>query len=71
MDCPYCGTKMTPGLIPGDRYSLKWFSKEDYNKSFFHFRKGIKLTNVWEYNRMDAHLCHNCKKLIIDVSEQL
>lgn len=59
MQCPYCNSEMEKGIINQDRYPLKWKSEEPNAK--------IKLTSFLEKTYVEAYLCNNCNKLIIDI----
>ena len=52
--------KMEKGEINQDRYSLKWKSEKKGAKS-------VKLTSMLTQTYVDAYLCRNCNKIIIDV----
>lgn len=60
MQCPYCNSEMEKGIINQDRYPLKW-KLEGPNA------KKIKLTSFLEKTYVEAYLCNNCNKLIIDI----
>ncbi len=70
MVCPYCGKCMQTGIISGDRYPLKWVPENDYSFLFSVFQKGIKLTDYYQGNNVEAHFCEECHKIIINVSEE-
>ena len=48
------------GKINQDRYALKWKSEKKGAKS-------VKLTSMLTQTYVDAYLCRNCNKIIIDV----
>ena len=56
MKCPYCNSEM----VNQDRYALKWKSEKKGAKS-------VKLTSMLTQTYVDAYLCRNCNKIIIDV----
>ena len=60
MKCPYCNSEMEKGEINQDRYALKWKSEKKGAKS-------VKLTSMLTQTDVDAYLCRNCNKMIIDV----
>lgn len=60
MKCPYCNSEMEKGEINQDRYALKWKSEKKGAKS-------VKLTSMLTQTYVDACLCRNCNKIIIDV----
>ena len=60
MQCPYCNYEMEKGIINQEKYTLKW--KSEKNK-----KKKIKLTSFMEKTYVEAYLCNNCNKLIIDI----
>jgi hypothetical protein len=51
---------MEKGEINQDRYALKWKSEKKGAKS-------VKLTSMLTQTYVDAYLCRNCNKIIIDV----
>ena len=55
MKCPYCNSEMEKG-----EYALKWKSEKKGAKS-------VKLTSMLTQTYVDAYLCRNCNKIIIDV----
>lgn len=61
MKCPFCNSKMEKGEINQDRYSLKWKSE---NRSV----KSVKLTSFLAKTYVEAYLCRDCNKIIIDIS---
>lgn len=72
MECPYCHQKMEKGVIHGDRYAIKWIEESrDRGGIISLFQKGIKLTNPWTSNEIEAYYCRNCKKMIIDINEKV
>ena len=56
----YCNSEMEKGEINQDRYALKWKSEKKGAKS-------VKLTSMLTQTYVDAYLCRNCNKIIIDV----
>ena len=60
MQCPYCNSEMEKGIINQDRYPLKWKSEGPNAKK-------IKFTSFLEKTYVEAYLCYNCNKLIIDI----
>lgn len=69
MICPYCGKIMKPGIIPGDRYAFKWIAEDEYKNILSKIKKGIKLTNYWESNNLEAYMCEDCQKIIIEMQD--
>ena len=71
MKCPYCNKTMEKGIIPGDRYSLKWVPEEK-NKGPMNqwFSKGIKLSNPLYEHGVESYYCSSCKKIVIDVKDE-
>lgn len=68
MKCPYCNEEMKLGVIHGERFALKWVNKDNDNLGILHpFKKGIKLSNPYDFNVVEAYLCNDCKKIIIDL----
>lgn len=70
MICPYCNAEMIKGNILGDRYSLKWM--QDNEKLIFGAwaHNAITLGNkrgIIGRPRVEAFICHKCKKLIADL----
>lgn len=71
MKCPYCGEEMIKGIIPGDRYSLKWIPDEKFLGGIFQwFQKGIKLSDALLEHGVVAWYCDDCEKIVIDVEGQ-
>ncbi len=69
MKCPYCEVEMEKGIIHGDRYAIKWIEEtRDKGAIVNFFQKGVKLTNPWTSNSIEAYYCKACKKIIIDVN---
>ena len=64
MKCPYCNSKMEKGEINQDRYPLKWKSE---NRSV----KSVKLTSLLTKTYVEAYMCGECNKIIIDINEKL
>lgn len=58
---PFVIQKMEKGEINQDRYSLKWKSE---NRSV----KSVKLTSFLTKTYVEAYLCRDCNKIIIDIS---
>lgn len=71
MKCPYCGKDMKKGIIPGDRYSLKWIPEEKNQGNLLQwFSKGIKLSDALMDHGVQGFYCDDCKKIIIDVKNK-
>lgn len=71
MICPYCSKQMKQGIIPGDRFSLKWIPEENNKGSMFQwFSKGIKLSDALYDHGIESFYCDKCSKIIIDVKEK-
>ena len=51
---------MEKGIINQDRYPLKWKSEGPKAKK-------IKLTSFMEKTYVEAYLCSDCNKIIIDI----
>lgn len=66
--CQFCEKEMEPGVIYCDRYALKWVSSRE-DKGIPSTFKGIKLTNFIDKPYVDAYMCKNCKKVLIDFNE--
>lgn len=65
MICPYCGKEMTLGYIYGDRYRIKWISKEnDHGSILTCLSKGIILTDFVE-NKLEVYHCEDDEVFII------
>lgn len=63
---------MEKGVIHGDRYAIKWIEEsKDRGAIINMFQKGIKLTYPWISNKIEAYFCRHCKKMIIDVKDEL
>ena len=60
--CPFCNSKMEKGEINQDRYSLKWVSEN-------HRAKSVKLTSLLTKTYVEAYLCRDCNKIIIDINQ--
>jgi len=66
MHCPYCNEEMDNGAIHGDRYAIKWVSKDkDRGRLLQWFSKGIILAGMGE-SVEDVFYCEKCEKIIID-----
>lgn len=71
MKCPYCNEEMVQGIIPGDRYSLKWVPEENNKGSMFQwFSKGIKLSDALQDHGIKSFYCNECSKIVIDVEKK-
>lgn len=71
MNCPYCGKAMKEGLIPGDRFSLKWIPEENNKGNLLQwFSKGIKLSDPLMEHGAKSFYCHECEKIVIDVKNK-
>lgn len=62
MKCPFCNSKMEKGEINQDRYPLKWVSEN-------HSAKSVKLTSLLTKTYVEAYLCRDCNKIIIDINQ--
>ena len=72
MKCPYCKEKMKQGFIVGDRYSLKWISEEKYKGPFSQLlSNGIKLSDSFINNDVEAFCCLICNKIVIDIGNKI
>ena len=52
---------MEKSEINQDRYPLKWVSEN-------HSVKSVKLTSLLTKTYVDAYLCRNCNKIMIDIN---
>lgn len=68
MECPYCGEPMECGTISRDRYMTHWVAGERGKGRLF--RRRIPLLRMSMLDT-EGFFCPKCKKVIIDVSEQL
>ncbi|MBK1811976.1 hypothetical protein JHL18_15245 [Clostridium sp. YIM B02505] len=70
MECPYCHEEAKKGFIYPHGGALKWIDESKDKGVFFNaFASGVVIRNYEDLNRIEAHYCKACKKLIIDVVE--
>lgn len=74
MKCPYCNEKMVKGYIYGYRYALEWLPAEQ-NYLLAELRNSQDIIRLEDdlfsvYSRVEAHTCHSCGKIIIDINEK-
>ncbi len=72
MKCPYCENKLTPGYIYGDRYALKWLP--DNKKLTLGFAIGSETLPSSNHSlrpSVKTYKCNDCKKMIIDLIEEI
>ena len=70
MECPYCNANMEMGYISSLRDDIKWVEDSKFKGAFISmFRTGIKLTEPYFSNRIEAYVCSSCNKMIIDIPD--
>lgn len=69
MKCPYCNEEMIRGYIYGYRYTLKWLPEEKDLLFGMWAKDSIKIGESEEMGRprVEAHMCSECGKYIIDI----
>lgn len=68
--CPYCGKEMEKGMIRSD-HELNWSDKKYFfNRAEFHPKSVLlgKLSFI-RGTTVEAWLCRDCKKVIIDYTD--
>lgn len=70
MTCPYCGKEMEKGVIQSP-HEINWKKKKAFiGRAMFH--KGSIVLSELSYlsgSAVIAYLCRDCKKIVIDYSE--
>ncbi len=69
MKCPFCNGEMTEGYIYGDRYKLKWLPQDKPLRLGMWATDAIPLGEGGGFGRprVEAAMCQQCNKIIIDV----
>ena len=74
MQCPYCGKEMEKGLIQSP-HEIAWLKGEKRpllgRAAFHHGSVVLSELSVWKSSAVTAYLCRDCKKVIIDYSEEM
>ncbi len=69
MDCPYCHQPMEPGILNFGRDKPVFSGESDRVSRLDRILGGIgQLTGLdrhWVRNKMQAHFCPRCKKMIL------
>lgn len=73
MNCPYCGRELEKGLIqsPNEISWLKGEQKHLFAKAEFH--EGAVVLSEFSFvkgSAVKAFLCRECKKVVIDYSDE-
>lgn len=73
MECPYCNKEMEKGLIQSP-HEISWFKGEKkhlFGRAMFH-KDSVVLSELSfiKGSAVIAYLCRDCKKVIIDFSDQ-
>ena len=69
MNCPYCNKETDCGVIQS-QHELKWKK----NRHIFTVEKEsdilLSARNIWKGSAIKAYHCPECKKIVIDYSEE-
>lgn len=70
MNCPYCGKEMEKGVIQSP-HEISWKKKKSFfGRAMFH--EGSVVLSELSFmsgSAVIAYLCRDCKKIVIDYSE--
>ena len=70
MICPYCQSEMEQGYIQS-RDGLAWTKKEHFVMAFTPYASdAVHIGSRRDNKSAAAHLCRNCKKVIIDLNAE-
>ena len=68
MICPYCNREMERGIIEAKSQPI-WTKRQKI--SIFKRKDEIALSNVMSTEYSAAYYCENCRKIIVDLNEQI
>lgn len=71
MHCPYCHAEMEKGVVQSP-HEISWQSKRRYfgRAAFYDDAVVLSELNIMRGSAVEAWLCRDCKKVIIDYSEK-